>query len=74
LLHIKSNFTIDINIFEDTSIVPSANSPEQIRSIAMKILNRNEFSSDSIQNVIGELFAPVDEEKLRSIISAEKES
>ncbi len=74
VLHIKSNFTIDINIFEDTITVPSANSPEQIRSIAMKILNSNEFTSDSTQKVIGELFAPVDEQKILLIISAERVS
>jgi len=74
LLHIKSNFTIDINIFEDTSIVPSANSPDQIRSIAIKILNSHDFSSESIQKVIEELFAPVDEQRILSSISVERES
>jgi len=74
LLHIKSDFTIDINIFEDTNTVPSANSPAQIRSIAMKILTSNDFSSDLIQKVIGELFAPVDEQKLLSVISVERVS
>ena len=68
LLHIKSNFSIDSNIFEDANVIPSANSPDQIRSIAMKILNNDVFPSDVIQNVIRELFAPVDEQKILSAI------
>jgi hypothetical protein len=74
LLHLKSNFAIDINIFEDTGVVQSANSLEQIRMVEMEILNSSEFSSDSIQDVVGELFAPVDEQKILSCISVERES
>lgn len=71
ILHIGSNFTIDINIFEDMNFAPSANSPEQICSIALKILNHNEVSPDLINTVIGELFTPADYPKILSTISGE---
>ncbi|MFA4825865.1 MAG: hypothetical protein WC593_12005 [Methanoregula sp.] len=69
LLHIKSDFTIDMNIFEDAKIIPSVSTPQQIRIQSYKILNGEYPSTEEIQTYVKQIFSPVDEQKIVEIIS-----
>lgn len=69
LLHIKSDFTIDINIFEDVEIIPSVSSPQQIRIQSLKILDGEYPSFEEIQTYVEQIFSHVDEQKIVEIIS-----
>lgn len=69
LLHIKSDFNIDVNIFEDVEIIPSVSSPPQIRIQSLKILDGEYPSFNEIQTYVKQIFSPVDEHKIVEIIS-----
>ena len=69
VLHIKSDFTIDINIFEDVEIIPSVSSPQQIRIQSLKILDGEYPSFDEIQTYVEQIFSRVDEQKILEMIS-----
>jgi hypothetical protein len=69
LLHIKSDFTIDINIFENMEIIPSFSSPEQIRVQSLKILEGEYPSFKEIQKYVSQIFCDVDDQKIVEIIS-----
>jgi len=69
LLHIKSDFIIDMNIFEDVEIIPSVSSPEQIRIQSLKILNGEYPPFGEIQTSVKQIFSRVDEQKIVEIIS-----
>ena len=69
VLHIKSAFTININIFEDVEIIPSVSSPEQIRIQSLKILDGEYPAFEEIQTYVEQIFSRVDEQKIVEIIS-----
>jgi len=69
LLHIKSDFSIDMNIFEDAEIIPSVSSPQQIRIQSLKILNGEYPSFEEIQTYVKQIFSRVDEQKIVESIS-----
>lgn len=64
LIHLQSDHTIDINIFEDVPGIPSVNSPNQIRVRAQEILGSPCTPQNGVQEMIAELFAPVDDHVL----------
>lgn len=68
-LHIKSDFTIDMNIFEDVELIPSVSSPQQIRIQSLKILNGEYPLFEEIQMYVKKIFSLVDENKILEIIS-----
>jgi hypothetical protein len=74
VIHVGSNFTIDINIFEGLEIVPSATSPLQIRLLAEKMLKSGTVSRELSEEIIGQLLAPVDQVIILSIILDREES
>jgi hypothetical protein len=69
LLHVKSDFLLDINIFEDFFSIPSVSSPQQIRIHSQKILNGDYPSFEEIQSYVKQIFSTVDEQKIIEIIS-----
>ena len=64
LLHIKSDLTIDMNIFEDVKIIPSVCSPHQIRIQSLKILGGEYPTFNEIQTYVKQIFSPVDEQTI----------
>ncbi|MFA4850525.1 MAG: hypothetical protein WC626_12430 [Methanoregula sp.] len=68
LLHIKSDFSIDMNIFEDVKLIPSVSSPQQIRIQSLKILDGEYPSFEEIQMYVKQIFSRVDEQKIMEII------
>lgn len=69
LLHIKSDFTIDMNIFEDVEVIPSVSSPEQILLQSLKIIEGEYPSYLEIQLHVKQIFALVNEKKIVEIFS-----
>jgi len=68
LLHIKSDFNIDINIFEDVNIIPSVSSPQEIRNQSLKILNGEYPAFEEIHMYVEQIFSRVDEQKILEIL------
>ena len=61
LLHIKSGFTLDINIFDSEPYVPSFSDPGMIRDYTRSVfLQRTEISS-GLGDIVRSYFAPVDD-------------
>ena len=69
ILQIKSDFTIDVNIFENSKLIPSIRSPEQIRTHALEILSDTNPKSIELQKVAREIIAPVDDEVIQKIFT-----
>lgn len=69
VLHVKSDFTVDMNIFEKLEIIPSVNSPDQIRICSLDILGGNYPSFKEIQTFVGQIFSPVENQKISGIFS-----
>ena len=68
VLHLNSNFTIDINILEGVDFVPSAGSPEEAHVLALQLLRSGKIPLDRAHEIIDNLFAPVDIKKIKSVI------
>jgi surface carbohydrate biosynthesis protein (TIGR04326 family) len=68
LIHMKSDFTIDVNVFEFTDKVPSISSPEMIQKMAFDILFNGLNKNQSLNDEINELFAKVNEIEILSKI------
>jgi hypothetical protein len=60
LIHIKSDISIDINIFDGMTSVPSSSNPKIIRETAQEILENKQKSELLSKDIIKDLFAPVD--------------
>ena len=69
LLHIKSDFDIDMNIFEDLKDIPSVSSPSQIQIQSLKILGGEYPSFEKVQTYVRQIFALIDEQKILEIIT-----
>lgn len=78
LLHIKSDFLIDTNIFNKDQFVPSVSSPDDIRISASMLIQQPEASlmayKSHILTSIQGLFAPVDENVMMREIVLKDES
>lgn len=74
ILHVKSDFLIDINIFEESRLFRSASSPDQIRSITGELSGSTSGSSEEFRAAIRDLFSPVDDYVLMQEISSDIES
>jgi hypothetical protein len=59
LLHMKSDYSIDINVFEGVCEVPSVNSPVDIRTTALAILSNRDYHQPECQDIANELFSQV---------------
>jgi len=73
LLHMKSDLSIDLNIFEGTALVPSSDLPQSILSLARNLLSDNSRFSSEAESLAVELFAPVNEQRIVSIITEGKD-
>lgn len=74
VLHVKSDFLIDINIFEESRLFRSASSPDQIRSITGELSGSTSGSPEEFRAAIRDLFSPVDDNVLMQEISSDIES
>jgi hypothetical protein len=78
ILHIKSDFLIDTNIFEKDNYVPSVSSPDQIRLCTSALLQLSGAAlmeyKENIMQSIRDIFSPVDEKVLAHEILLNKES
>lgn len=59
ILHVKSDYTIDMNIFSGFSIVPSVSSPEELALEAEKVLKGPPLSREYTDRIVEGFFAPV---------------
>lgn len=69
LVHIKSGHSLDINVFEGVSAVPSVSSPEQLRHTCLEILADPRHEVAEVHRYADQFFAPVDADGILSIIS-----
>jgi hypothetical protein len=68
VLHVRSDLSIDINIFEGNPAIPSCADPQDIRDQAVRILNGT--SSRPSPGIINNLFLPSDRDTItRELIS-----
>ena len=74
ILHVKSDFLIDIDIFEESHIFRSANSPDQIRTFAFELFRFTRESPEESRAAIRDLFSPVDDNVLIKEIGSGIES
>jgi hypothetical protein len=68
LLHIKSDFTMDMNIFENNKLIPSIRSPKEICLHALEILSDTNPKSKELKNAATEIFAPIDDELINKTL------
>jgi acyl-CoA thioesterase len=61
ILHIQSDFLVDINIFEESTVVQSVSSPDQIRSHTDLFCQKKNTYYEEYQKEIRDLFSPVDD-------------
>ncbi|MDP3396771.1 MAG: hypothetical protein Q8S57_08935 [Methanoregula sp.] len=61
ILHIKSDFRIDMNLFEGISFVSSVRTPEEIRVKATELLSPSGTENFAFDETVTAFFAPVDE-------------
>ena len=64
ILHVKSDFLIDIDIFEESHIFRSADSPDQIRTFTFELFRFTRESPEESRAAIRDLFSPVDDNVL----------
>ena len=69
VLHLKSGFTIDMNIFESDPIIPSVYSPDQLCAKSIGILDGDYPSDEAVQRVIQQIFSPVDNMRIQQLIA-----
>jgi hypothetical protein len=74
ILHVKSDFLIDIGIFEESRIFRSADSPDQIRTFTFDLFRFARGSPVEFRAAIRDLFSPVDDNVLIQEISSGIES
>jgi hypothetical protein len=68
VIHVKSDCSIDINIFEDCSLVPSVRSPEELRAAARHLLDHPWGDCRAVRDYITGLFGPVNPALIRSLV------
>ncbi|MDD1655577.1 MAG: hypothetical protein LUO91_07760 [Methanomicrobiales archaeon] len=68
VIHVKSDCTIDINIFENVPGVPSVSSPEELRAVAKDLLEHPETDLREVREYITGLFGPVNPPLIRSLV------
>ncbi|MDD1653175.1 MAG: hypothetical protein LUQ64_01375 [Methanomicrobiales archaeon] len=71
VIHVKSDCTIDINIFEGIPLVPSVTSPEELRAVAMDLLQHPQTDLREVREYITGLFSPVNPPLIRSLVVPE---
>jgi hypothetical protein len=72
ILHVKSDFIIDMNIFDGYDQVRSASSSHDLYAIASAILNTPPIPKESRDAIVNEFFAPVDQEIVNLFIKTKK--
>jgi hypothetical protein len=68
VIHVKSDCSIDINIFEDFPLVPSVRSPEELRAGARNLLDHPWTDPREVMEYIAGLFGPVNPALIRSLV------
>lgn len=68
ILHVKSEYSIDINIFNGTDFVPSLGNPSDINQVAKEILEGKKLSTVPNKKVISQLFSPIDMQLIKKVI------
>lgn len=59
IIHIKSDFKIDLNLLEDVAWVPSLSSPDEIRTISRNFLQNDTILSENAGELVSRIFSPV---------------
>ncbi|KQC04400.1 MAG: hypothetical protein APR53_03380 [Methanoculleus sp. SDB] len=62
IIHIKSDFKIDLNLLEEVAWVPSLSSPEEIRATSRNSLQNDTISSEKARELVRRIFSPVKSE------------
>lgn len=60
ILHLKSDFLIDINIFDQSTIVQSVGNSQQIRTVSKELCSLDNIDMKRYQDLVGEFFSPID--------------
>jgi hypothetical protein len=68
VIHVKSDCSIDINIFEGFALVPSVRSPEELRAGARNLLDHPWTDPREVMEYIASLFGPVNPALIRSLV------
>lgn len=72
ILHVKSDFTIDMNIFAGSPMVPSVSTPEELARKAKEILAGPSLSQEDADHVVSGFFTPVTRESIELFVTREK--
>lgn len=64
VLQIRSDFLIDISIFDESEIFPSASTPEQIHALSLALCEKKNLHVNEYQQAVSCLFSSVNEEVL----------
>ncbi len=73
ILHVKSEFSIDINIFDGMDFVPSSANPEIICKISCEILSGEKRYPSPPENFVENLFSSVNKDLIGKIIFSDKD-
>lgn len=71
IVHIRSDFKIDMNIFESINGIPSISRPDKIRTTAEELILRDILAYDLRKKIVSDFFAPVSDDVVISSIEAE---
>jgi surface carbohydrate biosynthesis protein (TIGR04326 family) len=71
VIHVRSDFRLDMNLFEGLDWVPSLSRSDEIRSMAQSILEEGFTPAGLPADPAGEFFAPVSEESLDRLLQEE---
>ncbi len=71
VMHIRSDFKINMNIFESISYIPSISRPDKIRTTAEELILRGTLSYDLGKKIVSDFFAPVSDDAVICSIKTE---
>jgi hypothetical protein len=71
IIHVKSDCTIDINIFEGVPQVPSVSTPGELRAVVKNLLEHPGTDLREVREYITGLFGPVNPVLIRSLVVPE---
>jgi hypothetical protein len=60
LIHVKSSFSIDMNILEEAGCIPSYSDPEAIRLAARQILSGPDPCGSRVESIVSDIFSGKD--------------
>ena len=71
ILHVKSDFTIDMNIFAGSPMAPSVSTPGELVLKAKEILDGPPLSREDVDGLVSGFFAPVTRESIELFVPHE---